>query len=270
MIDRPLVIAANWKMHKTRGEASQYMRDLAAWMAGSDSGAGVDGPLQVVIAPPATAIAAAADMAVPASIYAQTMHQEDHGAFTGELSAAMLKDAGATGVILGHSERRQLFGETDAALADKVAAAAAHGLHPMLCIGETIDDRRGGTAHEVVTRQVRLGLAKIDGETAARVGLSLAYEPVWAIGTGETATPEIAQEMHAAIRVTLAELWGEEIALRTPILYGGSVKPANALELLSQPDIDGALVGGAALDVPSFSGIIDAAAVSLRAAVASS
>lgn len=265
MTTRPMVIAANWKMHKLRAEAIEYVADLSTWMD-DELGDGVRG-LQVVVAPTCTSLEQSVEQSPPFAIFAQNMHQADQGAFTGEVGPAMLRDVGVQGVILGHSERRQYFNETDEALAEKVQAALAFQLRPMLCVGESLDERRAGTAEAFVEHQLRSALSGVDAEAAAS-SLYVAYEPIWAIGTGETATPDLAQQMHALIRSVLADLFGAAIAQQVPVLYGGSVKPANALELLSQADIDGALVGGAALEVDSFSGIIEAGRQALAAPVA--
>jgi triosephosphate isomerase len=254
---RPIVVAANWKMHKLRAEAVEYLEDLGTWMDEHPEGLGTR--VEVVVAPPFTSLELAVENRPPhARIYAQNMHQSDQGAFTGEVSPAMLRDLGVDGVLLGHSERRQYFNEHDAALGEKVIVAAEFGLRPMLCVGETLEERQGGHAQDVVREQLEVALGELDVIKATSSGLSVAYEPVWAIGTGETATPELAQAMHAFIRDTLGAIFTAEIAERIPVLYGGSVKPENARELLSQPDIDGALVGGAALEVDSFSGIVSA------------
>ncbi len=254
---RPIVVAANWKMHKLRSEALEYLEDLGTWMDEHPQGLGTR--VEVVVAPPFTSLELAVEHRPPhARIYAQTMHQSDQGAYTGEVSPAMLRDLGVDGVLLGHSERRQYFNEHDGALSEKVVAAAEFGLRPMLCVGETIDERKGGRAEDVVREQLQTALSDLDVIKATSSGLSVAYEPVWAIGTGETATAEIAQSMHHTIRDVLSSVFTAEIAERIPVLYGGSVKPANAPELLGQSDIDGALVGGAALEVESFSGIIAA------------
>ena len=254
-----MVIAGNWKMHKLRDEAMEYTSELAAWIDDSLTDYGDPTGLQVIVAPPFTTLEQMTEQSPPFGVFAQTMHSADHGAFTGEISPAMLRDIGVDGVLLGHSERRAYCNETDAALRDKVAAALAFQLCPMLCVGEQLEDRQAGTAESVVSAQVRTALEGIDPEevTGAR-GFYLAYEPVWAIGTGETATPEIAQQMHAHIRAELTALWSSELSDRIPILYGGSVKPDNASDLLGQADIDGALIGGAALEVESFTQLITA------------
>ena len=188
-------------------------------------------------------------------VAAQNMHEEEEGPYTGEVSAPMLRDAGAAGVILGHSERRQLFGETDEALARKVPAALAAGLEAILCVGESEEARDAGQTEAVLERQLQADLASVEGGALASV--VIAYEPIWAIGTGRTATPEQAQEVCAYIRDLLRERGAAADSVR--ILYGGSVKPANAAELMSQPDIDGALVGGASLDPSEFAAIVKAA-----------
>ena len=250
MPDRRPYIAANWKMHKTGTEA----RELIAAFADVATD---DGP-EVVVCPPTTALAAAVEAADGTSIRigAQNMHSEPHGAFTGEISAGMLLDLGVEVVILGHSERRALFGETDEALERKVPAALNAGLEPILCVGETEEQRDADETEQVLTTQIEADLADVsDGDLAKVV---IAYEPVWAIGTGNTATSEQAQEACALIRGLLAER-DESAAAAGRILYGGSVKPGNAEELLSQEDIDGALVGGASLEPDDFSAIVRAA-----------
>ena len=248
---RPL-IAGNWKMNAGGQDACP----LASAVAKSAREADL---VDVVVAPPFTALAAVAHELEEAksrvTIAAQNMHAEVSGAFTGEIASGMLKDAGASWVILGHSERRQLFGETDESVARKTAAAAAAGLRPIVCVGETLEQREAGQTLEVVERQVR---AVVD-ELAKQPGFGVvAYEPVWAIGTGKVAKPEDAQAVHAAIRALLGKASGE-LAQVTRILSGGSVKADNAEGLLGQPDIDGALVGGASLDPAGFGKIIDAA-----------
>ena len=250
MADRRPYIAANWKMHKTGTEA----RDLIGAFSGKVSD---DGP-EVIVCPPATALAAAVEAAdgTPIRIGAQNMHSEPHGAFTGEVSAGMLLDLGVEVVILGHSERRALFGETDEALARKVPAALNAGLEPILCVGETDEERQSDATERVLTNQVEADLADVpDGDLAKVV---IAYEPVWAIGTGNTATSDQAQEACALIRSLIAKR-SEEAAAAVRILYGGSMKPANAEELLSQPDIDGGLIGGASLEPDDFLAIVGAA-----------
>jgi len=244
-------VCGNWKMHKTIAEAVQLVRELR-------DRAGKSGA-QVAVAPPYTALAAVKQALQGSAIqlFAQDCHHEKQGAFTGEVSATMLKDAGCDGVIVGHSERRQYFGETDESVAKKVRAALAESLHPIVCVGETLQEREAGKTWEVVSRQVRGGLAGLDAGSLQRI--TLAYEPVWAIGTGRTATTAQAQEVHAQIRGLLRELGGAQVADAVRIQYGGSVKPDNAKDLLSQPDIDGALVGGASLKANDFAAIVAAA-----------
>lgn len=245
-------IAANWKMFKTTHEALAYVRELGSLVRDA---AGVE----IIVAPPFTALTTAAEAArnTPIGIAAQNMSAEKEGAFTGEVSAAMIKDAGAGYVILGHSERRKLFGETDAGVNRKVHAALAADLVPIVCIGETLEEREGGRMLDVLDRQVREGLAGLSGGQVA--GLILAYEPVWAIGTGRNATPEQAGEAHRHIRGRLRGWFGDQAADRCRIQYGGSVKPDNIAALVAQADVDGALVGGASLQVGSFSDIVKGA-----------
>jgi triosephosphate isomerase len=248
--ERRPYIAANWKMHKTSAEA----RELIAEVAGEVDGASPE----VIVCPPMTALAAAVEarQGTAIRIGAQNMHEEPHGAFTGEVSAGMLLDLGVEVVILGHSERRGLFGETDEGLARKVPAALNAGLEPILCVGETEEERNSDATEQVLTTQIEADLADVpDGELSRVV---VAYEPVWAIGTGNTATDEQAQEACALIRGLLAKR-DADAAAAVRILYGGSVKPANAAELLAQEDIDGALVGGASLKADDFGAIVRAA-----------
>jgi triosephosphate isomerase (TIM) len=251
MSDRTPLVAANWKLHKTRSETEEFLDSLVP-RAGE-----VDG-VELVVCPPATALATAAERCAgsPVRVAAQNMHQEPVGAFTGEVSAAMLIDAGAWGTILGHSERRQLFCETDEALAAKVPAALEAGLVPILCVGETEAQRDDGQTEEVLRTQVEADLARVDGERLG--GVVIAYEPVWAIGTGRTATVEQATEAIELIRGLVAAR-DASAAEGIRILYGGSVKPDNASELLEPAAIDGALVGGASLDADDFFAICAAA-----------
>jgi triosephosphate isomerase len=213
--------------------------------------------VEVVIAPPFTAIRAAADAARGSGIgiAAQDMYWEREGAFTGEISVGMLKDAGAGYVIIGHSERRRLFGETDETVNRKLLAALAADLTPIVCIGETLDERDGGRTLEVLDRQIEAGLRGLSDAQVA--SLVIAYEPVWAIGTGRNATPAQAGEAHAHIRGRLRGWFGAAAAEQCHVLYGGSVKPDNIRDLMALPDVDGALVGGASLTVPSFAAIVD-------------
>jgi triosephosphate isomerase len=245
-------IAGNWKMYKTRAEAREYVKDLRKRL---DSGAEVDVGLCV----PYTALSAAVKAAQGSDIRicAQNMHQEAEGAYTGEVSAPMLLELDAFGVVLGHSERRQYFGETDRALQDKVPAALAAGLEPILCVGESEDERDGGETERRLRHQVQEALERVAPEDLARV--VIAYEPIWAIGTGRVATAEQAQDAIAFIRALVGDR-SRDAAGGVRVLYGGSVKPDNAAEILAQPDVDGALVGGASLDPAGFAQIVAAAA----------
>ena len=242
-------IAGNWKMFKTVAEASTFVTDLRAAVKNARG-------VQVVVGPPFTAIHAAAQAARGSNIEvsAQDLHWEKQGAFTGEISATMIKEAGATYVIVGHSERRQLFGETDAIVNRKVQSAIAQGLTPIMCIGETLDERERSETLAVLDRQIKGGL---DGVTADQVAaLVIAYEPVWAIGTGRNATAAQAGEAHAHIRTRLRQWFGGDTADKCRVIYGGSVKPDNTKDLIAQPDVDGALVGGASLEVKGFAEIV--------------
>jgi triosephosphate isomerase (TIM) len=245
---RPL-IAGNWKMHHGGVEGVR--------LAGAVRALSAEVPyVDLLVAPPYTAIAAVAHEldGAPVAVSGQNVHGKPHGAYTGEISASMLAEAGATWVIIGHSERRQYFHETDQDVAIKIAAAFDHSLRAIVCVGETLEQREAKKTLEVVERQVRAVLDVLaDGEPAA-----VAYEPVWAIGTGRNASPADAEEVHAAIRRWLSEK-SALLAEKTRILYGGSVKPDNALALLSEPNIDGALIGGASLDAGSFGAIAKAA-----------
>src|SRR5262245_45080882 len=249
---RPLV-AGNWKMFKTVPEAQALVRALVDGLR--DAPAKCD----VLVAPPFTALHAVAEVlrGSPLKLAGQNMHFEKEGAFTGEVSPGMLKDAGCTHVILGHSERRQLFGETDDGVGRKARAAWDNGLLPIVCVGETQAERDADKTMAVVERQLERALRQLSPDEAAKS--VVAYEPVWAIGTGRVATPEQAQEVHAALRKLVRVSHGDAVAAATRILYGGSVKPDNAAALLEQHDIDGALVGGACLVATSFLEIIRAA-----------
>jgi triosephosphate isomerase len=242
-------IAGNWKMYKTVGEAVKYVKEFRALVKDV---AGVE----IVLAPAFTAVHAASEAARNSNIgiAAQDLYWEREGAFTGEVSATMLREAGAEYVIIGHSERRTLFGEADAAVNRKTVAAVAAGLTPIVCIGETLDQRDRHETLEVLDRQIRQGLDGISGEQLAQ--LVVAYEPVWAIGTGRNATPGQAQEAHGHIRGRLRQWFGPEAADQCHVIYGGSVKPENIASLVAQPDVDGALVGGASLDVRAFADIV--------------
>lgn len=245
-------IAANWKMFKTTHEALAYVRELGALVKDLKG-------VEIIVAPPFTALTTAAEAArnTAVGIAAQNMSAEKEGAFTGEISAAMLKDAGAEYVILGHSERRKLYGETDASVNRKVHAAIAAGLTPIVCVGETLEEREGGQMPDVLDRQVKDGLDGLTGEQVAAI--IVAYEPVWAIGTGRNATPEQADEAHRHIRTRLKQWFGAAAAESCRIQYGGSVKPDNITALVALPDVDGALVGGAGLNVQSFFEIVKGA-----------
>jgi triosephosphate isomerase len=244
------VIAGNWKMHGTVAETRALLRGLRSRLTPGTP------DREIVVAPPYTALgAAAAELSgSPIELAAQNVHWEARGAFTGEISAAMLLEAGCRWVIVGHSERRQLFGETDANVNRRARAALKAGLRPIVCIGETLAEREGNRTMDVVRRQARAAL--MDLGAADIQALCLAYEPVWAIGTGRTATPDQAEEVHAEVRRIVAEVAGAQMAERLRILYGGSVKPDNIDTLMAEPDVDGALVGGASLDVESFARIV--------------
>jgi len=253
MKERVPLVAGNWKLHKRVSEAVALVRELRA-----ELGDGFDG-CEVAVAPVATALSAVAEALRGSSLRlaGQNVYHEPRGAFTGEVSSPLLADVGCQLCIVGHSERRQLFGETDAGVRLKVQALLAEGLVPIVCVGETLAQREAGETLEVVLGQVVLAF---QGLTAAQMApVVIAYEPVWAIGTGRTASPEDAEEAHAAIRGQIASTFGPGVANSLRILYGGSVKPENAAELLSQPDIDGALVGGASLETRTFVPIVRAA-----------
>ena len=249
---RRALVAGNWKMYKTAAAAAELAQAVRA--GASDVSA------EVVLVPPLTSLHVVRE-AIRGSnlgLASQNMHWEKEGAFTGEVSPAMLKDAGCTHVVLGHSERRQMFGETDEGVGKKGRAAVDNGLVPILCVGETLAERDSSRTLEVVERQVEAALRALTPEETARV--VIAYEPVWAIGTGRTATPAQAQEVHDFIRRRVARSHGDAVAAAVRILYGGSVKAENAAELMSQRDVDGALVGGASLKADSFLAIVRAAA----------
>jgi triosephosphate isomerase len=249
MPERRPYIAANWKMHKTVAEAGEFVDALLPQIAATQS--------DVVICPPFTALTAVVERryGTAVKVAAQNMHEEGSGAFTGEVSAPMLVELDVEAVVLGHSERRQYFGESDEALARKLPAALDAGLEPILCVGESEEARDAGQTEAVLERQLQADLAGVEGARLSEV--VIAYEPIWAIGTGRTATPEQAQEVCAFIRDNLRIHAAAADSVR--ILYGGSVKPGNADELMSQADIDGALVGGASLDPADFAAIIKAA-----------
>jgi triosephosphate isomerase len=250
MPERTPYIAANWKMHKTVAEAAEFVDALLPRIAATQH--------DVVICAPFTALTAVVERryGTAVKVAAQNMHEAGSGAFTGEVSAPMLVELDVEAVVLGHSERRQYFNETDEALARKVPAALAAGLEPILCVGETEQARDADQTEAVLELQLQADLANVDSGRLAEV--VIAYEPIWAIGTGRTATSEQAQEACAFIRDVLRGRGAEADSVR--ILYGGSVKPGNAAELMAQPDIDGALVGGASLDCEEFAAIVEAAA----------
>ncbi|GBE33856.1 bifunctional PGK/TIM [bacterium BMS3Bbin06] len=243
---RTPLIAANWKMHKTTGETRDFITEFIPLVKDVAD-------VEVVIAPPFTSLAVAAKFLKGTSIKlsGQDVYWEEKGAFTGEISPPMLRDVGCTYVLVGHSERRRYFGETDETANRKIKAAKAVGLDVIFCIGETLEERESGRTFEVLKRQIAGGLAGVDPS-----GIVVAYEPVWAIGTGKTATPEQAQEAHRFIRDEFRNLFGDSSADRVRILYGGSVKPENISELMSKDDVDGGLVGGAGLEADSFSNIV--------------
>jgi triosephosphate isomerase (TIM) len=244
------VIAGNWKMYKTCPETRAFFEAFLPLVAGTTH-------CDIVVAPPFTALAVAVESARGSAvgIAAQNLHWEREGAFTGEISARMLVDAGCSGVIIGHSERRQYFGETDEGVHRKTKAALEAGLTPIVCVGETLSEREANLADAVLKRQVKDGLCALTPAEFSRI--LIAYEPVWAIGTGRTATPEIAAEAHRHIRKLVAAEFTPEQASALRILYGGSVKPDNIKGLMAQDGIDGALVGGASLDPKSFAAIVN-------------
>ncbi len=246
---RKKLIAANWKMYKTPAQAREFLAAFLPLVRGHERD-------EIVICPAFVAIPAAVEAAKGSNLAvgAQDVHWEKEGAFTGEVSAGMLKAAGCSHVIIGHSERRQYFGETDDTVNAKLRAALAAGLSPIVCVGEVIEERDAGLTEDVLRRQCTGALRGISGEDAAR--LIIAYEPVWAIGTGRTATPQLAAEAHLVIRSEAAKALGRERADTMRILYGGSVKPENATALMSESEIDGALVGGASLDPGSLEKIV--------------
>jgi triosephosphate isomerase len=249
---RTPLVAANWKMHKTVAEAEAFVQGLLPRVSTA-------GEVEVALCPPFLALAAMVDSTRGSrvTVYAQNMHEAPDGAYTGEVAARMLAEHDVHGVVLGHSERRQLFGETDRALALKVPAALEAGLVPLLCVGETEEERDAGDTQRKLRHQVQEALQRVDEDRLGDV--VIAYEPIWAIGTGRTATAEQAQEAIAFIRALVGDRSREQ-SERTRVLYGGSVKPENAGELMALPDVDGALVGGASLEVESFAAIVAAAA----------
>jgi triosephosphate isomerase len=255
MARRP-IMAANWKMHKTHLEAIRDVQKLSYLLNKDDVER-----VEVVVCPPFTALRAIQILIesdrLRFGLGAQNVHFEEKGAFTGEVSPPMLQALKVRYVIVGHSERRELFGETDVMVNNKVRAVFAHDMTPILCVGETLQERDLGNTEEKVEGQVRAALDGVASEEAAK--LVVAYEPIWAIGTGRTATPQQAEEVHAMLRALLSDAYGPEVSGRTVIQYGGSVKPENAGELMSMPNVDGALVGGASLKADAFTGIVRAA-----------
>jgi triosephosphate isomerase len=247
------LIAGNWKMNTDRAAAVELAKGIAA--AAGDAPGNVD----LLVCPPSIYVAAVADAVAgsPVAVGAQNMYHEGNGAFTGEISAAMLLDVGARYVILGHSERRNLLGESNEDVNAKVLAALDSGLVPILCVGELLHQREAGETHDVIRTQINGSLASVSAEQILKT--VIADEPVWAIGTGKVATPEQAEEVHADLRKLLTDRYNDEIAAQVQILYGGSMKPDNAGELLAQPNVNGGLIGGASLKVDDFLGIAKAA-----------
>jgi len=247
---RKPIMAGNWKMYKTVTQAVSFVDDLLDRLNEPEC--------EVLLCPPFTALAPVADTIKGKyiSLGAQNMYWEDEGAYTGEVSPGMLTEVGCKYVILGHSERRQYFGETDESVNGKVLTAFRHNLTPIVCVGEVLEERESGSTEQVVRRQTETGLAGISAQQARQ--LVVAYEPVWAIGTGLTASPADAQKVNGFIRSVLKEMFGAEAAEEVRIQYGGSVKPDNAQKLMAQQDIDGALIGGASLNAASFAAIIQA------------
>lgn len=249
---RTPIIAGNWKLNKTISEAIELTTQLADLVTATNS-------VEIVVAPPFTALYAVSNVIKGTNIElaAQDVYWEDSGAYTGEVSVLMLKDAGCDYVIIGHSERRQFFNETNESVNQKVNAVLSHGLKPIVCVGEQLEDREAGNTELVIQEHVTGGIANLSSH--AILSCIIAYEPVWAIGTGKTASPEQAQEVHNYIRELLKATYSDEIASQVRIQYGGSVKPENAAELMAQPDVDGALVGGASLQAESFAQIVKSA-----------
>jgi len=248
---RKTIIAGNWKMYKTISEAIELATKLKRGLYELE-----ESVIDIVICPPFTALSEVAEVIADSNIRlgAQDAFWENEGAYTGEVSCRMLKDVGCSFVIVGHSERRQFFGETDETVNKKIKAALKEGLVPIMCIGETLEERERNETFQVLAHQLKEGLKGIDGNQMLKI--TIAYEPVWAIGTGRTATPQQAQEAHQSIRNELKGIYGGDVADLVRIQYGGSVKPDNIAELIKQPDIDGALVGGASLKAEAFSEIV--------------
>ncbi len=251
-MSRKFLIAGNWKMNKTSFEAEDLIGEINASVGNQTT-------VQVCVCPSFTALAKVSELVEQTEVFlgAQNMSAEPSGAYTGEISAEMLRDLYVGFVILGHSERRQFYGETNQSINRKVLAAVENNLKPIYCIGETLEERESGKTTEVVSRQVREGLTNFPSHATEH--LVLAYEPVWAIGTGKTATDEMAQEAHGDVRGVLSEMFGEAASASVRILYGGSMKAENADGLLSQPDVDGGLIGGASLNARSFCEIVESA-----------
>ncbi len=249
-MNRTPIIAGNWKMHKTRAEAAELASALAALVGTVKS-------VEIVLCPAFTALDTVAQAIKGSTLQlgGQNCFFEDQGAFTGEISPGMLKDVGCSYCIIGHSERRQFFGETDASINRKARALYRHNITPIICVGETLDEREAGKTAAVVSSQIRGSLQGLPSDKLAST--VIAYEPVWAIGTGKTASKEQAQEVHALIRNLVADIFSRPLAMQIRIQYGGSVKPQNVKELMAQTDIDGAVVGGASLDAESFAGIVN-------------
>jgi len=248
LMARKIIVIGNWKMYKTAHEAGAYIEELMPLIEGSDT--------DLFLAVPFTSIASAAKVAKGSAIRvgAQNMNDAREGAFTGEIAGLMLKEAGAEFVLLGHSERRKCFGETNEFIQRKVVRALQDDLLPVLCVGETAEEREAGRTEEVLREQITVGLEGVPKEESEKI--ILAYEPVWAIGSGKSATPKIAQEAHAYCREVLGDVFGKRKAEKVPILYGGSVKPDNVGELTSEKDVDGVLVGGASLDAQVLAKIV--------------
>jgi triosephosphate isomerase len=246
---RKTIIAGNWKMNKTAAEGKAFVEAFKPLVADVDS-------VEIVVCPVFTALNSVVEAAAGSNVKvgAQNIHWAENGAYTGEISAEMLKETGVDYVIIGHSERRQYFGETDETVNQRLKAALAVGLTPMVCIGELLEERESGKTEAVMDTQLNGGLAGISNEDMEKI--VIAYEPVWAIGTGKTATPEMAEETHAYIRKVLTDMFGSDTSGKVRIQYGGSMKPANSAELIAQPDIDGGLVGGASLEPDSFAELI--------------
>lgn len=250
---RRFLIAGNWKMNCGPGRTSELLQGIKELCPE------IPGDVDVLVCPPEISLTTASEVLSNYDVYlgAQNVHYEDEGAYTGEVSTGMLKEAGCDFVIIGHSERREYFGETDKTVNAKVIKALSDDLKPVLCVGESLDQRKKEVHKKMVKKQVQAALTSVDEDNVSDV--VIAYEPIWAIGTGETATPDQAQEMHEMIRSVISELYDENAARAIRILYGGSMKPHNAEELLSRPDVDGGLIGGASLKAESFTDIINIA-----------